>query len=154
MVVIKNNKGITLVELLVTLALLGIVISIYSSLYYSGYKSYKSTQDNIDIEQNVRYAMNYIINQIDKGPSSINIIDNGHGLVIDGNYIQLDTKNNKIYLDQNQGHEIATNIVEFNVRLKNDKILNIEIVGQNSNGTGRFSLTTDIFPRKSVINVK
>lgn len=39
MVVTKNNRGFTLVELLVTLALLGIVISIYSSLYYSGYKS-------------------------------------------------------------------------------------------------------------------
>ncbi|MGF7397056.1 prepilin-type N-terminal cleavage/methylation domain-containing protein [Thermoanaerobacterium thermosaccharolyticum] len=154
MVVIKDDKGFTLVELLVTLALLGIVISIYSSLYYSGYKSYTSTQNNIDIEQNVRYAMDYIVNQIDKGPSSIGIIDNGHGLVIDGNYIQLDTKNNKIYLDQNQGHEIATKIVEFNVSLKNNKLLNIEIVGQNSDGTGRFSLSTDIFARKSVINVQ
>jgi prepilin-type N-terminal cleavage/methylation domain-containing protein len=152
--VVKNNKGFTLVELLVTLALLGIVISIYSSLYYSGYKSYKNTQGNIDIEQNVRYVMNYIINQIDKGPTLINIIDNGHGLNIDGNYIQFDTINNKIYLDQNRGHEIATNISEFNVKLKNSNVLNIEIVGQNKDGTGEFSLSTDIFLRKSVVNVQ
>ncbi|MDI3311323.1 MAG: prepilin-type N-terminal cleavage/methylation domain-containing protein [Thermoanaerobacterium sp.] len=154
MVVIKDDKGFTLVELLVTLALLGLVISIYSLLYYSGYNSYKDTQNNIDIEQNVRYAMNYIVNQIDKGPSSINIIDNGHGLVIDSTYIQFDTVNNKLYLDQNRGHEIATNIVEFNVNLKSGNMLNIELVGQNRDGTGKFSLSTDIFIRKSVVNVK
>lgn len=71
MELVKINKGYTLIELLVTLAIIGIVLSIYSTLYYSSYKSYVSTQKNIDIEQNVRYAMTYITNQINQNSNGI-----------------------------------------------------------------------------------
>ncbi|WP_046159886.1 type II secretion system protein, partial [Caldanaerobacter subterraneus] len=33
--VVRKEEGFTLIELIVTLAILGVVLSIYSSLYYS-----------------------------------------------------------------------------------------------------------------------
>jgi prepilin-type N-terminal cleavage/methylation domain-containing protein len=150
-----GNKGFTLIELLVTLALVGIVISVYASLYYFGYKSYNSTQNNIDTEQNVRYAMTYIINQINQcpdksqiiyksGDSGIKIYDQNGNL----NYINLDRNEHKLYAYGNKGNEIAVNIIDFKVTDKGNNILNIEITGQNKDGSGTFTLSTDVYIRK------
>lgn len=152
--VVKDDRGFTLVELIVTLALLGIVISVYSSLYYSGYKSYVNTQKNVDVEQNVRFAMNFIVSKLENGPSAVTIIDGGHGIIIDSLYIQFDNTNHRLYLDKNQGHELAVKIYGFNLIKKSSNMLNVEIIGQNDNNTGRFSLSTDVYLRKSGINVQ
>lgn len=147
-----GNKGFTLIELLVTLAILGIVISIYSSLYFSGYKTYEDTQKNIDIEQNVRYAMTYIITQInqsmDKSTISPYTYKNGDsGIKIDDqNFILWNKDEGKLYAYGNNGNEIAVNISNFQVTPKSNNIINIIITGEN--GTRKFTLSTDVYIRK------
>ncbi|HHW56712.1 MAG TPA: prepilin-type N-terminal cleavage/methylation domain-containing protein [Clostridia bacterium] len=159
--VVKKEGGFTLIELIVTLAILGIVIGVYSSLYYSGYKSFTGTQNSIDVEQNVRFAMNYIVSLLEKGPSEVIIIDNGHGLTIkdvndsNGITIRLDNKKHALYVDDNKGHELAVKIYEFNIIQKSRNMINIEIIGQSDDkGLNKFSLSTDVFLRKSDINVQ
>lgn len=151
--VVKKEAGFTLIELIVTLAILGVVIGVYSSLYYSGYKSFISTQNNVDVEQNVRFAMNYIVTALEKGPSHVTVIDNGHGINIDGLVIRLDRKKHALYTNDNAGHELAVKIYGFNVAKKSTNMINIQIIGQSDdNGSNRFSLSTDVFLRKSDIN--
>ncbi|MGB9679462.1 MAG: PilW family protein [Thermoanaerobacteraceae bacterium] len=146
--VVKKEDGFTLIELIVTLAIIGIVFSIYSSLYYSGYKSFTSTQKNVDIEQNVRYAMNYIVSLLEKGYDSIEIIDNGHGIKIDGTEIKLNEAKHVLYKDKNTGHELAVKIYGFNLDI-NKNVLRIQIIGQSDDkGSNRFSLSTDFYLRK------
>lgn len=151
-----SKMGFTLIELLVVMAILGIVLSIYASLYYSGYKSYDGTQKNIDVEQNVRYAMSFIVNQINRSTNKKDIKIDKNILNISG--VEIDKKPNQvlqigynstkhvIYAYKNN-IEIATNIYNFIININND-LLYIEITGENDEGTGTFTLSTDIYLRK------
>lgn len=168
--VVKQEEGFTLIELIVTLAILGVVIGVYSLLYYSGYKSFVSTQNNVDVEQNVRIAMNYIVSLLEKGPSEVEIIDNGYGLSIKKVLTKEGYRDYKITLESpilyihikesdtdSRGSklQLAVNIYDFKVTTKNDNMMNIEITGQSDDkGSNRFSLSTEVFLRKSDINVK
>ncbi|AAM24493.1 MAG: hypothetical protein XD49_0211 [Caldanaerobacter subterraneus] len=163
--VVRKEEGFTLIELIVTLAILGVVLSIYSSLYYSGYMSFQSTENSVDVEQNVRFAMNYIIAQLDKGPDEVVIINGGRGLEInwkDSNsnvvksiIIKFDEKKHALYLDDNKGHELATKIYDFKVTQKGPYMINVYIKGQrNDRGLNEFSLSNDFFLRKSDVSAK
>lgn len=163
--VVKKEGGFTLIELIVTLAILGIVISVYSSLYYSGYKSFESTESSVEVEQNVRFAMNYIMSQLNKGPDEVIILNGGKGLqinwkdssanIVKSVIIKLDEKKHTLYLDDNKGHELATKIYDFKVTQKGPSMINIYIKGQrNDRGLNEFSLSNDFFLRKSDASVK
>ncbi|MGB9779464.1 PilW family protein [Caldanaerobacter sp.] len=163
--VVKKEGGFTLIELIVTLAILGIVLSVYSSLYYSGYKSFESTESSVEVEQNVRFAMNYIMSQLNKGPDEVVILNGGKGLQINWKdssantvksvIIKLDEKKHTLYLDDNKGHELATKIYDFKVTQKGPSMINIYIKGQrNDRGLNEFSLSNDFFLRKSDVSVK
>lgn len=136
------------------LALLGIVLSIYASLYYSGYKSYTSIEKNVDVEQNVRYAMTYIMNKVNQCTNKSKItpytVNGFSGIKIDEkNIILYNSQMHKLFDYLNNGNEIATNIYGFIVIPSQDgNIITIEIVGRKGDGTGEFTLTTDIFLRK------
>ncbi|WP_038016633.1 PilW family protein [Thermoanaerobacter sp. X514] len=168
--VVRKEEGFTLIELIVTLAILGIVIGVYSSLYYSGYKSFSSTQNSVDVEQNVRFAMNYIVSLLEKGPSKVEIINNGCGLSIkkvltDRGYrdYTITLENLILYTHIKESDtdsrgsklQLAVNIYDFKVTKKPNNMINIEIIGQSDGkGSNRFSLSTDVFLRKSGINVQ
>ncbi|ERM91671.1 PilW family protein [Caldanaerobacter subterraneus] len=168
--VVRKEEGFTLIELIVTLAILGIVIGVYSSLYYSGYKSFSSTQNSVDVEQNVRFAMNYIVSLLEKGPSEVEIIDNGRGLSIKQVLTDRGYRDYTITLEKpilythikesdtdSRGSklQLAVNIYDFMVTKKSNNMINIQIIGQSDdNGSNRFSLSTDVFLRKSDINVQ
>lgn len=149
-----GNKGFTLVEVLATIAILGIVISIYSSLYYSGYKAYDNTQKNIDVEQNVRYAMNYIVDKINQSENKNSISpytdSNGNsGIKIDDqNIILYNNVKHTIYAYGNNGNEIAVNIYGLKVIQKNNNMIYIEITGHSKNSSNTYTLSTDVFLRK------
>jgi len=170
-IVVRKEEGFTLIELIVTLAILGIVIGVYSSLYYSGYKSFSSTQNSVDVEQNVRFAMNYIVSLLEKGPSEVEIIDNGCGLSIKKVLTDRGYRDYTITLEKpilytrikesdtdSRGSklQLAVNIYDFKVTKKpNSNMINIQIIGQSDDkGSNRFSLSTDVFLRKSGINVQ
>jgi prepilin-type N-terminal cleavage/methylation domain-containing protein len=163
--VVKKEGGFTLIELVVTLAILGIVLSVYSSLYYSGYKSFESTGSSVEVEQNVRFAMNYIMSQLNQSPDEVVILNGGKGLELDWKdennnivkslIIKLDEKKHALYLDDNKGHELATKIYDFKVNKKGTSLINIYIKGQkNDKALNEFSLSNDFFLRKSDISVK
>ncbi|CQR48020.1 hypothetical protein BN1058_02360 [Paraliobacillus sp. PM-2] len=57
---LKNERGITLVELLAVLAILSIVIALISSAHLFGQKQYIKQTDEIETQDEVRFVMSQL----------------------------------------------------------------------------------------------
>ncbi|QGG46576.1 PilW family protein [Heliorestis convoluta] len=61
---IRNNKGVTLVELLVGIALLSLVMTLGYSFYFFGYNSFATGEVRSDVRQNIRFAADFITQEL------------------------------------------------------------------------------------------
>ena len=76
----KNEHGVTLVELLAVLAMIGMILLLISNVHIFGQKQFNSQTTQINHESDVRYVMNVITKEIRRSPSvsiSNNIISTG-----------------------------------------------------------------------------
>lgn len=67
-----NNKGFTLIELIVVLAIMGIMGSMLVSMMHTGAMTFRSTYDTADAQNDARVAMSYLtvkIRQNDARPN-------------------------------------------------------------------------------------
>jgi Tfp pilus assembly protein PilW len=61
---LKNTKGFSLVELLVASGLVILVITAASLAYFSGVKAWVRSGNQVEVQQNLRIAMNTLSNEI------------------------------------------------------------------------------------------
>jgi prepilin-type N-terminal cleavage/methylation domain-containing protein len=61
---LKGNKGFTLVEILVVIAILGLVMASIYSIYLTNMKSAYSQEEVVEVQQNLRIAMDSITKDI------------------------------------------------------------------------------------------
>ncbi len=59
-VLLKQNKGITLVEMIIAVALLSVVVSLGYMFYFTGFKAFDRNVNRVDMQQNVRHSVSYI----------------------------------------------------------------------------------------------
>ncbi|MDL4841680.1 PilW family protein [Aquibacillus rhizosphaerae] len=145
---IKDEKGITLVELLGALALMSVVILLISSVHIFGQKQYVNQSQDIENQSNVRLAIASITKDIrTTDPALITSPDNST-LIIDEKTYTL--TNNKITVN---GNEMVSNIAVFNVnKSSNDESNNpyvdmkIESISDPHGNTA--SLSTVIYLRE------
>lgn len=64
MFIIKNDKGFSLIEVLVAMTLLSIVLLVAYNLLFSGMKSWIYGEDQIDVVQNMRVGMDSMTREI------------------------------------------------------------------------------------------
>lgn len=60
----RNNKGFTLIELIVVLGLAGIVISVVMSFFIANYKSYETINTESEVQYQSQYIINFMTNKI------------------------------------------------------------------------------------------
>lgn len=60
----KAEKGFTLVEMLIVIALIGIIASIIASMFFTGIRSYQSSEDQLESYYSARWVFMYIERQI------------------------------------------------------------------------------------------
>lgn len=60
----KDNRGFTLIELIITMAILGLVLSMAYSLMGFSQKSLSGSNDYYDIQNDIRLASSYLCDQV------------------------------------------------------------------------------------------
>lgn len=133
----RSNKGVTLIELMVVLGMLGVVLSIiFFPLIFSG-SSFKSENEKANICTDVRTAMDYLTRQIRKS-GEVEIVD---GILrVNGNDYRVE--NRILFKDV---EEIIYGIDELNIE-KDDRTITIEIIIKNSKG--------EDYKLSSIINIR
>jgi len=61
---VKNEKGFTLVELIVAMAIMSVLMAMYYSLFFSGGRHYEIVHDSYKKQNEARIAMSFITTKI------------------------------------------------------------------------------------------
>lgn len=137
---VKNQKGVTLIELLAAITLLSIVLLLANSIHLFGQKEMTDQTAEIQNQSNVRLAMNLITKQIRKA-SSINV-DSNNVLTLDSDIYKLD--NNSL---TKNGQPFITNLQKFDIQYDGSKIT-VTIADLPSTNNPQTTLSTTIYIRK------
>lgn len=137
---LKNQQGVTLVELLAAISLLSIFLLLASSIHLFGQNEMTYQTTEIQNQSNVRLAMNLITKQIRKASTiSVNnnviTIDNTDVYKLDNNSL---TKNSQ---------PLITNLQKFDIQFTGDQIT-VSIADLPSNNIPQTTLSTTIYIRK------
>lgn len=140
---INNIRGVTLIELMATIAIMSIVMIAVFSVFSFGIKSFTTQVDSIEHQSNLRQTMSYITKEIRKadGVSSTvsNVLKITNGSIEDE--YKLDGHNLKKNTDQ-----LAKDIQSFEVEIDGDKIKITITSIQGENGQSE-SLSSEIIIR-------
>ena len=78
---LQNRKGLSIVELLITLGLSSIVVTAVFFVYHSGTKAWTRAENQVEVQQNLRVAMNMLSTEIRKA-DRFRIEPDGQGIVL------------------------------------------------------------------------
>ena len=139
----KNNKGYTLIEVLIIIVIVGIIVSLIYSLAPKSFKHFESQREKSDIISDLRLAMSYLTKEIRKS-EKVEVIDGN--LADDGSLI-IDDINFR--LENNVFKKEDETIVDGVKNIKVNKIesnITIVIISEDKKGK-QHSI-------KSVINIR
>jgi len=144
-----NKKGFTLVELMIAIALLGIVMTLGYSYYYYGTRSFSVGESQATVQQEVRTASRTITSEIRNATrvSSSEFDDEALFYCIkrDGNNrLIIDTIDNGVTSSRQLTGNIITNS-GFELKQENNKyLLRFTLYGNDSTLTNDYSIVSEI----------
>ena len=133
----KNNKGFTLIELIIAIALINIILPIIFLALTFSFKTFEIQNERTNIISNARITMNYLTREIRKA-NVVEIDENGN-LIIDSAAYKIE---NRVLFKNNK--KIIEGIDELNP-MKTDKTVNIEIIIKDGRNNGyKFSSSINV----------
>ena len=69
----RNERGFTLVEIMVAMTIFAFVLTGILLLYVNGYRSYAGTSRRIEVQENLRYALSWMARDI-RQASSVQVL--------------------------------------------------------------------------------
>lgn len=111
---VSNHRGLTLVELILSLALISLIVLLVTSLQLFGKNQMTYQSERTELQSEVRLALNIITKDI-RSAETVQIENNI--LTVDGEII----KKEGTHITKN-GNAIASNIQEFHITEKQGKI--------------------------------
>ena len=102
-----NNKGFTILEIIITLAITVIVITIVGRFFITNIKSYGRINDNCEIQDQAQFVSEYLDDKVLKS-SGVSLIKNTKNQIANATngafYVQeieFDSSNSKLSINQN-----------------------------------------------------
>lgn len=163
----RNKKGFTLIELIIILAIMGVVMTAVSSFFIGNLDAFKHASNQVDVQSGSYIAMeNMMINVMES--QKIIKYDQVHGEYIfkidDGKYIKYkyDDVNKKVQMGEGVSSssivvsDLASDIIEFKISMKdssdndtNDKASarGIKIAIKSKKGSSNVEIKNTVFFR-------
>ncbi|MFC4386281.1 PilW family protein [Gracilibacillus marinus] len=139
----KNEKGITLVELLAVLAIMSVVIALISSVHLFGQRQYIDQSETIEHQSEVRVAVSQITKDIRKVNSDAVNIGTNQFVIGDNAYTLEATK-----IKRNDTI-ISEEISDFSMSFDEDKgRIDLTITSLADNKGNQHSISTSIYLRE------
>lgn len=88
-----SRNGFTLIEIILTLAIMGIIMVSISNLFISGYNFYKQNEDKAEVQREIRFITNYI-DENTKFTENIEVVNSVDITNLDANEIALGEEEN------------------------------------------------------------
>lgn len=108
----KGKRGFTLVELLVTLGLAGIVITVVMSFFISNLKNYETINTESELQYQSQYIINYLTNKILESKKIVSVNKNS-------DYLDNLSEENIEYISFQYGDDDTEC---YNFKVENDEI--------------------------------
>lgn len=136
-----NNKGLTLLEMIISVAILSIVLVTVTSFMVTGMKMFRSSNDEIGLQQDVQLALNNVENRIIDAKMGIRCDDDGTQMILTvyndkagteaKEYIVWNRNDKKIYYDTSAANVTLTTFSTNEVLASN--VTNFQIVMKDGN---------------------
>lgn len=154
----NHKRGFSLVELMVALGLVGMVFTVSSLMYFSGVKAWMRWENQAEVRQNLRIAMNTLYNEI-KMADRIDVYSDGRKIdIYYNNDVNLKDKSyifkphhKELWLDDSNG-TVAMYIEDLRFQYRGDLLL-ISITTQAKEGAESRNYVFRIYTRGKKINV-
>lgn len=159
--IIKNRRGVTLIELLISISILGIIIVSAARLYTYTLFTYSSSDTSCQVQQDARSALGLIAREV-RCASAVNVINNVYEESASKSILEIigddvitikwkykSTGKKALYRIVNgKYNEIIGNVenIFFNYE---ENVLTVTLTTVLGNGT--YTISTKVFPRKNNI---
>lgn len=104
---LNNQKGLSLIELIVSMAILGMIITAIFSFSQFNYRQFNETEASVELQGNLRTAMNKITRELSEGTKLYGHYDNPRFLEVGDGYIE------KIIFQQEDNNQVIYYIVKY-----------------------------------------
>lgn len=140
-----NQRGFTLVEIIIALTILSILIIVISYMQARGAASYAATSQSVEVQESLRIALNKVCREL-KGAEVESIVILKHGQQINfssagaASGFRFDEQDQELEMDVDQGVKvvwlpIASNICQVSFQYDPELcIVDIVIKGEDSSG--------------------
>lgn len=93
----KNNKGFTLLEVIITIGIIGLLMGFFTTFFSNEIKLYYSKDNDIELKQDARIAIDRIVSKIrSKNGLTFTPGPDGTGVIYKGSSILINTTKNDI----------------------------------------------------------
>lgn len=147
----NNRKGFTLIELTVSIGLIGVILLSVFNFYSTGQKAYRKSQDQLYVQQNARQAILWLSNSI-KQAKRVDIVSKSEIRITTGNGEEIDfyLKEGVLYRRKNHGVNPIADVESLKFIQSNDKT--IAVVLSTEGEYDRIEITIRAVPMGVSVN--
>lgn len=152
----SNECGLTLVEIVITLAILGAVITAIYSFYLTGLKGWNRSVDRMEYQQSARIAVDRVVNEL-LTAQEVEIRDNNQRAIYyvidkDGSpaLFRLRLTGDQLALERRDSHHLSYNVVALGLKdllFFIDEKNNVHITVITGDDNCEFTVTASVRPR-------